>query len=368
MEIYLPVILLLSVFAFIEVFNFFKINLLSKLISFSLLLILIGFRWETGTDWDSYLNHFNSITDFSSAVSGDNGFEFGYNILIWVIKCVNTNYSFFIFCHTFIYLIILFKGLSYLSNSFFISLLLYFSITIGVLGSNRQLLALVIGIYSFKFIFQSQPKLFLISILLAMSFHFSAVLLFIFYFLNFKFEVWSIILILALSFCIGKFKLVLFPINYFAEYFGGINAMKAITYIEKTENLDAVDRLSIVGLVKRITFIFFFGYHRNFLSVKTPYYNLLFNAYLLGLVFYFLFADSFLIMINRGSLYFNVTEPILFALQLAIFEYRKEKLLYVLLVSILAVILFFQSISPYPDLFIPYKSIFYNTGYKRVLY
>lgn len=73
-------------------------------------------------------------------------------------------------------------------------------------------------------------------------------------------------------------------------------------------------------------------------------------------------------MISRGSLYFNAMEPILIGFLLLLVEDKKKRMILLIPLFIIAIINFNQSIGAYRDLFEPYKGIFYNTNYRRLLY
>ena len=87
------------------------------------------------------------------------------------------------------------------------------------------------------------------------------------------------------------------------------------------------------------------------------YYNLMMNGYVVGLTFYFLFMNSFLILVSRGSLYFTIMEPFLLAAQMLAIEGRRKQICVLLLMLIYSVLMFYKSIESYPELFIPYKWI-----------
>ena len=126
--------------------------------------------------------------------------------------------------------------------------------------------------------------------------------------------------------------------------------------------------LSILGLVKRLCLLTLFFYNRRSLGKKLRYYNVMLNAYIAGVVLYFLFANSLLIIVSRGDLYFNALEPLLLASQVHLLTRRSSRLVMASALCVLSFIFFFQSISPYPDLFLPYKGLIINTDYSRILY
>jgi hypothetical protein len=127
------------------------------IIAYILLVFQVGLRWETGTDWYSYLNHFESINDIASTSPLENGFEFGYNLSIWFVKLISSEYTIFLLFHAILFYIILFYSFSRYTPYFFVSLLLFYTVTMGVMGSNRQLIAIVICLFSLRYVLDKNP-------------------------------------------------------------------------------------------------------------------------------------------------------------------------------------------------------------------
>lgn len=74
------------------------------------------------------------------------------------------------------------------------------------------------------------------------------------------------------------------------------------------------------------------------------------------------------VMISRGALYFNIMESLLFVVILGILRNPIHKALYIMGLLMIAITLMYQSIQAYPDLFDPYKSLWYNENFHRVMY
>jgi hypothetical protein len=126
--------------------------------------------------------------------------------------------------------------------------------------------------------------------------------------------------------------------------------------------------LSITGLVKRVLLLTLFVYNRRSLSEKLRYYNLMLNSYIAGILLYCLFANSLLIIVSRGDLYFNVLEPLLLASQVHLVTRRSNRLVMASALCVLSLFFFFQSISPYVEVFLPYKGLIINKDYSRSVY
>jgi len=236
-----------------------------------------------------------------------------------------------------------------------------------VMGSNRQLIAIAICLFALKYAKEKKITIFLILIIIAFNFHASALLFLLYYLIDFDFKAKYLIPIVILAIAIGKTNLPLSIFSLFGENIGS-RSFKVALLVETAQEDLKQNSLSLFGLFKRIMFLFVFYYNKNLLKNKLPYYNLMINGYSIGLIFYFLFADSLLILVNRGSLYFNIMESFLLASQFLCYKKIQNQKIILMLLLIFSIIIFFKSIDGYPDLFIPYKGLFINTEYSRVMY
>jgi hypothetical protein len=198
---------------------------------------------------------------------------------------------------------------------------------------------------------------------LAFLFHSSAVLFIVYYFLNRDIKKSWIFAILILSFIIGKTSIPSLLFSFVGNSMGVMGSYKALVYV--TESKNDFESLSILGLIKRLFFIGLFIYNYDYLSAKLSYYKIIFNGYFVGLIIYFLFSSSILTMVNRGSLYFTVMEALLLSAQFLLIKDRDYTVNFLILLFIVTIFLFYQSIGGYADLFVPYKGVFINTNFDR---
>jgi len=369
MLIYIITIFILFLFAAFDLFKF--INPLSRnainIFLFLLLVVQTGFRWETGTDWTPYLENFKNTDNIAIVVVNSLiGFEPGYGFFVYLVHTFTDSYTVFLVIHAFIYYLLIFKANNKISPFPFVSLLLFYVSTIGVLGSNRQLIALSICLYSMQFIYIKQPSKFFSLVILAFFFHTTALIFLVFYFLNRDFKKYQVFGILLFSFIVGNTSLPNFLFSNLGNILGEASASKALIYSEKGSLGDF--SLSTLGIIRRFFYFFIFFISYDSICKKFISYKLLFNGFLFGLIFYFLFSNSLLILVNRGSLYFNVMEVFLITCQLLIFRRNRDKFIFLVLFFFYSFYLFFQSISVYSDLFLPYKGVFINTDFNRSLY
>ncbi|MBB3187177.1 EpsG family protein [Microbacter margulisiae] len=339
-----------------------------KYAMFLMLVLQVGLRWETGTDWNTYLDHFNSITDWSSVSPLQNGMEIGYDVFIYLMKMISTSYSLFLLVHAIIFYLLIFKSFERYAPYFYISLLMFYTLSMGMLGSNRQLIALAICFCALRYVVEAKPWIFFLLVAVAASFHTSAIMFGVFYFMNRQIRVYYIVLILAIAFVIGESQVPLMLFSKAGSLLGGNAASHINQYLNDLNDNVRQNQLSITGLLKRIVFVAFFLYQREKLKDELPYYTLLLNGYILGLVIYFLFANTLLVMISRGSFYFNMMEPLLLSSQLLLFKGKENRTIVACVLLVFAVLFLYQSIASFPDLFDPYKGLFLNTTYFRTMY
>jgi hypothetical protein len=370
MTIYLCTILLLFMFSVLETNYNLSVNRKKWMffIAYSVLVIQVGLRWETGTDWNPYLAHFENITDFASTSPFLNGFEYGYSILVWLVKLISPEYTLFLLLHAIIYYLLIFKSFQRYTPYLYLSMMMYYTLSMGMMGSNRQLIALGICIYALRFVIEKKPIFFLLLIILAICFHTTAFLFIIYYFLNRNIKPLTLILILFLSFVIGKTQLPNIIFSNIGDLIGGKAAIKVFQYLQGAADTLSEYKLSIIGLLKRVIFLTIFYYNRKKISEKLIYYNTILNGYIVGIAFYFLFGPSLLVMVSKGSLYFNIMEPLLIASQFCLLKRKENKAISIAVLLIFAFFFFYQSITTYPDLFLPYKGIFINSDFQRSMY
>lgn len=369
MELYYGTILILAFFAFFEIdLERYKdrenIVKFLVLVSFVILVLQMGFRWETGTDWVPYYDHFENFRRENSWFNYENQMELGYELFAYMTFFLTADYTFFLILHSFIFYLFLFKAINYFSKYKVITILLIYVTLIGVLGSNRQLVALAIGLVSLKYLYDKKYIYYFGLVFLAYFFHTTSLLFLVYFFLNRKFDVKIIIFFLIVSLIIGYTSVPTLLFNIM----GGINdaaSNKAQIYLENSkEDLGKVS-LSIVGLLKRLFLLFIFIKNRDKILLGFPKYNLFLNGYVVGIGMYFLFSKSLLVMISRGSLYFNIAEPLLLGAQVIYFKDMQRKLIIYIVLVIFSIIIFKQSISAYPELFDPYISIFDKNNLRR---
>ena len=184
MLIYFFYWLVLSFFSWIEV----QISLIEtkrylhrnlKIVTFVGLIFLVGFRWETGSDWEPYLNLFK-WTYSRGFFEPDSYMDYGYVLFNNICYTINQNYSFLLIVHAIVFYLVLFKAFKVFTPNVILCIFLYTAMYFGMVGSNRQLLALAIGFYALIQYLKGNYKTAIGLFLLAVSFHITAVFMILF--------------------------------------------------------------------------------------------------------------------------------------------------------------------------------------------
>ena len=368
MAIYLITISILFAFSVHELAsNNNKQKRLFLIFSYFLMVILVGLRWETGTDWEPYLAEFENSENFKEILFNSTRMEKGYLAINSLLYSICPNYSVFLLLLSALMYFFYFKSFIKISKYPQLVNLLLFSSTLGSMGSNRQLLAGSIILYGISHLANKKKLIFLISILASFLFHTTSLTASVFYFFNRKIKSWILYVSIFIAYLIGKTQLSL----VIFAFFGNINqyaSEKTDAYLRGAQEELLYTDLSMAGVVKRLLFVFLFIILREKIEKKLDNYNLLLNGYIFGVIFYFLFSSSLIVMISRGSFYFNLMEPFLLVSIIYALKRGIDKLIYLFILLALSIMLMYQSVAPYPDLFEPYKSIFFNTDFQRFMY
>lgn len=364
MFLYIAILILLFGFGF---FDLFSSNLKQKkILLFILFLLLIfqdGLRWETGTDWKPYLKYFYQDPEYSWF-----SFEPGYDLLNVIIRAIFNSYTVFLVAHAIIIYTLYIKAITKLTDLPIVALMIFYSLMIGYMGMNRQHVALAICLYAIPFILNKEKYKFLIAIIIATLFHFSAILFLICYPLNRKINGKIIIGSLLASIIIGQidFMLIIKPVLGLMHIPSFI-AMKILIYLEGAGANSFV--WLIAGSLKRLIIFSLVYFYREKIKLVFPHIDFFLNVYLFSIVMYFCFNNSIQVLVSRGMMYFGILSEI-FLLSSLLFVFKKQtnKIIIYLLLFIFVLFTYSKSISVFYDLFIPYKGIFINADFLRKMY
>lgn len=352
-----------------------KEKLIFLMLHFTLLLIFIGLRDETGTDWINY-----SIQFFSKE---NDHMEFGYLYFSNAFRFIFGNYNVFVFFHAAIYLSIFFLAVHRKSKIGYIVLLLYTGHLLGWMGSNRQIISLMICIYAGEKLYQGKLKTFLSLVIFSAIFHYSSIvfLLMIFikrmsekitlnnYFLIFLF-------FLIIHFILLNSSFVNSIANNLTMLFSEGSKVHGQLIVYASDQFRPDLFISLLMIAKRMLILLVVlimiklfisggvvtGF--NSLGGKFKFY---FAAYFFSVILLLVFQPVFPLISTRGGEYFYIYEIFLFSIIVS--KIKQVNYLFFTIFFILFCLLRLSlQLSYDKELFFPYKSIWYNTEIKRELY
>lgn len=193
--------------------------------------ILSFIRWETGTDWDSYFNIFQSSKNINNNYTNIEPFFFLLNHLFYNI---NTSYTFFLFFEATIIFTCCFFALKNQPYPL-ISLFLLFASTLGNIMFVRQSIAVALVVLSYNFILTHDKIKFYACIILATLFHTSAIVAFPIYIIFYSRIRWKYVIILIVIIALigiyssGQWLRFIASGNVFLEY-------KINSYLDASES------------------------------------------------------------------------------------------------------------------------------------
>lgn len=365
---YITIIVIFSAFAFVEVFNkqeTEKYKLVFAVICFSLLVFQDGFRWETGTDWDPYHYFFEQLT---LSVNFDNSdFDIGYTALSYVIRVLTDEYSVFLIVHAVLFYSAFFYLIFKLSDYPFVSLLLFYMAVVDYMGMNRQFLAMVFYAVGLVYLTDNNKRMFILMLVIGALFHKSILICIFALFLNRKLNdivlaaVLVVALLIAASGVVNKLPLGIFAIM-------GDQTSDKMDYYSTFHAETSVASM-LMATVRRLIWIIPLMVFRKSIVNKPKSYDLMFNLYFIGTVFYTICSGTILqILTSRALIYFNIMEMFLVPMVLSLIKPNYGKLVVMFLLSCYVTFFVYKGFSNYgegTDYFVPYKGIFINTDYVR---
>jgi len=323
-----------------------------------LLFLFLGtFRWQTGTDWNSYMSLFmdnNSIHDFF--IDGY-AYEKGYVLLNWGVKYLGGSYSNFLFVGTLINIFCFHAVAKKLfSERLVFALFLFFSVFMGGIFVTRQLLAASICFFSIIYIVERKIFPFTILIVFASLLHVSAIVFFFAYYIyNCRISVKQFIILFFVTLIVSYFLN-----SFFSTIVSSLSANSRIgtkLLIYTTGEQELGYSSLIMGIIKRVVLLpLFFYTEQKWQKQNSEIFSGMFNIYLLGTLLYFLFALSGFKEFVRISSYFQLIEIPLFY-----YTYTNLKKKWILLLIIpFCFMKIFSAIGMYYNLYVPFYLIFEN--------
>lgn len=363
-QVYLLLLLYFLIVVWLEsskVFSRYKYFFL--FVSSFLLCILIGCRWETGTDWLPYKNLFETLQLDWTFLINVYHFELGYVLFNAIIKLFTSDYSIFLLINAAVtigLLAILLKKITFYPN---ISLLLFYSnfCIIQFMGSNRRMMAMVLVLWVFYYYVKTQYKKGYVSLGFAFLLHKTSIIAFFAKYI--KKEVWpakrtlKILLICLVIGVLGIPQLLLDQFMGLISYLPGMDVIDQLKLYSENEEehiqtgTGSIFFSTILAVCKRGIFLIFYYYiikHKSVDEISKYFLNI----YVLSICGYLIFMGSFFQMLTA---YFTFVE-ILLAGRIFLYTNAKEKLIFCYLIGFFALMQVINALNVYPELYLPYKS------------
>lgn len=326
-----------------------KRKTLFLIITFFILLFFSGFRYDVGVDWASYYNYFGK--DFWAMTERYHTKEMEpLNILLKEILMLYgmENGSYWIWAMAVITLFFTFSGIYFLSKDCKISILLYISMGFFFFTLNgiRQHCAVAISFFSILFIQNRRFFPFLITIIIAFGFHYTAIIMLPLYFLANKIFSKYLYLILILA---------AIPISFILNSIISMLAPLLGIYSVYADSEYAMSNGNILSNLKIIFPLFLFGviykYYNKLIANKEE--RILLNISILSLILSILFPG--VLLGNRINCYFQLVLIAFIPLITSILPYRYKQL-FIIVCVIYNITLCYITLFSRPDVkIIPYN-------------
>jgi hypothetical protein len=335
-----------------------------------IIILFRGLRWETGTDWEQFLDVFYTI-DFDSIFgfkrTHNTTLEPGYALLNYICFYFTGSYTSLLFIYNAI-IIYIYYSVSWRYSSKNPICIFAMLIIFTEVFPLRHSLAAAIIIYSIRYIFSKDILKYIFFIILATSIHYSAIIMFPFYYIldrNILYKKYSIIWLILGYFCcviISISPLLNTALELVAVIVSSVTGVentliiRIMGYILDERGLELTIKSLIFSTTRTFIFIFIFYLCRKAVNdYKT--YNLFFNCFIVFTYIFTLFKYQMHTLV-RFTTYFDFGMPLLCALIIKVLPSNKRKLFYCYIIAVFVYLRYNTFFIDQPDLYIPYKSIF----------
>lgn len=273
---------------------------ITSLIFLMLLILIGGFRDRIGWDYNSYVNWYLNG-------ARDDNFEFGFLATMEIFRYFNLNYKFLFFFFSFFTYLFAYLGIRKYTKKSSLPLLLYFLVPVLFLYSFtyvRQYLSVTIAFYAFTFLLEKKYLIYVLLMILGISFHYSCLIPFIVFFLVYVYSDFvknqNLYLLIGISFIISRIGII-----YWASLL-----LKDSHYLYYVSNTFAVKVPFLKLLVLNIMGLLVIKYFEKN-GFQNNYQKKLLLLYICSIIFLNTFSES--TELTRIYIYFRIFEIILVA-------------------------------------------------------
>ncbi|MDC8098919.1 EpsG family protein [Chryseobacterium rhizosphaerae] len=341
MYFYLIIFLFIALCSIYELYQYPKKNkLLVKIIIF-LLFLIAGFRYETGVDWMAYEYQVENACPIDEAFNTGRwdlvfpSLDIGFALLNSIVKFFGGGIQVIFFIISLVSTSLLRNNVQKYSPLPVFTLLVYYTFFFFIfdLSGLRQGLAIQIFFYSIRYIESKKFFKYMCAILLAVTIHWTSILLLPMYFvLNKKASIRNVIIIIVASTVIFSFQIkwlgafmgdILSQINGFTLLAGKVNAYTTNDVFSQNRGWNMY---SFYVYIKIILLLAITYKKRNDIikDEKSKYFNIFFNLSLAQFFCIFTFYE-FYEMSERFKFYFLISEVVLFPWIIVSFYFKFQK-------------------------------------------
>lgn len=298
-------------------------------------MLTAGLRYETGGDWTSYTNIFETIEPIDQIIAGDTNYfdwmniESGYKYLNSTIKFFVDNVQMLFFVVAVIISTFIFKGIRKYSPYPIMGVLIYFGILFFSLDMIvlRQGIAVAIIFWGYRYIEERKFWKYLLICLIAMQFHTSAIVALVVYFVC-RPKYPTRVLVSAFIAFLAVFLLQIKWLSDIAVSLLSMQvdedvAQKLIVYT--TREAYSVSRGITFGLLANVAVFSVLMLYRKKLN-EVKYFNLFLNIFMIYLLVY-LCMSEFVEVGNRLKYYFMISLVVLIPQMVSVIKGYRLKLI-----------------------------------------
>lgn len=341
---YYAIFLLIAIFAFFESFQASKRQRLIIHLGLAIVLIVFaGLRYQPlANDFQAYTNGIIDITknglNYSELEFSTTIFEPGYNLLVYIATLIS-------FSPAFVFLVVASVAVGitmccyvkYSPKYFILAALFYFIHTFVLRDMSliRSGVAAAIGLYALRYIETRSLVKFVLTIIIAMSFHLASIVILLvypIYHLNWRAKTWGYLvlgsLIIAYIMPFGKL-LMLLPVSGIFARISNYSWMIG----------DSLGVLTNPTILKQLFFVSLSIAYYKVLIQKIPNFKLMFVPYVMS-VCWLLVWNDFPIVSGRMATFFSITEVIVIPSMLVLVTPKSRPILILLLILLAFMILY----------------------------
>ena len=331
-------------------FKYKKQSFIGILIAF---VILEAIKFESGIDYENCYNHFQSILLPNTFPK----YEFLYNAIVYLFASLKVPYHLYLFFFfSAIYTLYYFAIIKFSEYRLTVFLFL-FCITIGLMGSNRQIMALAIGFFATAYFLPQKKLYYILLIIIAGFIHQSAFfylpLLLLCY--EIKYKWWALFFVLAMV--VQVFDLSKVGFDCLVLPFGPEFSATRLKYYNGLEPGSFNYLGFILGIIRRLFPVLLLIRFKDSL-LSRPQYFLILNVLCFSVFMYILLYHDLEYVIARIGVYYLVFEAVAYSWLIPKIIKSKYKIFFICALIFYAVFLLYKNTSPYPELFFPFKTIF----------